>query len=90
VLLIFNRPFKISPNLQNWRYIVEKTKEIYDEVYNELMDEFDMINIKEKPRGLDELEKMIDKFGREFERRVLERTAKNQSNKIDKKKLRKL
>lgn len=69
---------------------MKKTREIYDEVYNELMEEFDIKNTKEKPRALDELEKMIDKFGREFERRVLEKTTNSQSKLIDKKKLRKM
>lgn len=65
---------------------MDKTKKIYDEVYNELIEEFGIEHGKDKPKSLDQLEHDIGKFGKEFERRILEKVAQVQSDAIDKKK----
>jgi len=65
---------------------MRKPKQIYDEVYKELLDEFGIENIKEKPQTLDEIENMMARFGKEFERRVIEKTTMEQREDIDKKK----
>lgn len=65
---------------------MKKSKQIYDEVYKELTEEFGIKNINEKTGTLDEIEGMVGKFGREFERRVIEKIIEDQREKIDKKK----
>ena len=65
---------------------MSKTKKIYDEVYNELIEEFDIENSKDKPKTLDQLEHDIGKFGKELERRILEKAAQVQADANDKKK----
>lgn len=41
---------------------MRKTKQLFDEVYNELADEFGVAGIEEKPQTLDEMEAMVDQF----------------------------
>jgi hypothetical protein len=65
---------------------MKKSKQIFDEVYKELSDEFGIKDIRKKPQTLDEIEGMLDRFGREFERRVIEKTTQEQRESVDKKK----
>ena len=65
---------------------MRKPKQIYDEAYKEVMEEFGLNDMAGKPGTFDEIENMIDRFGKEFERRVIEKTVHEQREEIDKKK----
>jgi hypothetical protein len=66
---------------------MKKTKQIYDEVYQELIKDFKISEIEERPRTFDEIETFSEAFGEELKRRILERVTQNHAEDIDKKKL---
>jgi hydrogenase maturation factor len=65
---------------------MRKSKQIYDEVFKELLNEFEIKGIEERPRSLDEIETMAEKFTNEFERRIIEKITQEQRENMDKKK----
>jgi len=65
---------------------MKKTKEIFNEVYNDLVKERGIATLSDEPRTLDEIEEMVDGFGRDFERIIKERLLNEQREKVDKKK----
>ena len=65
---------------------MEISKEIMDEVYRELIEEF-KVPIKTKgTKTFDEIEGMVLQFGKKFERRVIERSIEDQRRKAEQKK----
>ncbi len=57
------------------------SKKILDKVYDELIAEFNIKEGSEKFKTFDEIETSIEKFGREFERRALEKSLEMQQEK---------
>lgn len=57
------------------------SKKILDQVYDELIAEFNIKQEAGKFKTFDEIETSIEKFGREFERRALERTLQMKEKK---------
>ena len=64
---------------------MEISKEILDKVYEELTEELNLPNKSGKIRTFDEIEGQILKFGKEFERRAIEKSLEEQRGKSEKK-----
>jgi hypothetical protein len=61
-------------------------KDILDEVYNDIMGEFESSGNNEMPETLDDIEGAALKFGREFEKRAIEKflERKHKTTKVKK------
>ena len=65
---------------------MEILKKILDEVYKELIEEFKIPERSDKIRTFDEIEGMVLNFGKEFERRAIEKSIEEQRKKSEQKK----
>ena len=61
-------------------------KDILNEVYNELMEKLESSTSKEGPDTFDEIEGAALKFGKELEKRAIEKMLERKRNTIDVKK----
>jgi flagellin-specific chaperone FliS len=65
---------------------MKNKKQIYDEIYQEMIEELTEDELLNKPMNLDEIEGIANRFGDEFKRRIVEKTTRIHRKEIDKKK----